>query len=61
MNASSDPQRFAGALRFVAELSSVAAECARSGAWTDELTVRRRLREDVPATTPRKQAVRKAL
>ena len=36
----------AGALRMLAELSSVAAECAATGVWDDELTARRRLRED---------------
>jgi hypothetical protein len=61
MNASSDPRRLVGALRFVAELSAVAAECARTGAWSDELTARRRLREDAAATTARRRTVRKAL
>lgn len=36
----------AGALRFLAELSSVAADCAATGVWDDELTARRRQRED---------------
>jgi hypothetical protein len=30
----------------LAELSSVAAECAAAGVWTDELTARRRQRGD---------------
>ncbi|HEY6236598.1 MAG TPA: hypothetical protein VIW69_15975 [Candidatus Elarobacter sp.] len=33
----------------LAELSSVAAECAAAGVWDDELTARRRLREDARA------------
>jgi hypothetical protein len=33
-------------MRFLAELSSVAAECAATGVWDDELTARRRQRED---------------
>jgi len=51
MEPTSDRQRLAGAFRFVSELSSVAAECADSAAWTDELTARRRRRaiSDVPA------------
>ena len=46
MNATPDSRRVAGALRMLAELSSVAAECAAAGVWDDELTARRRLRED---------------
>jgi hypothetical protein len=46
MNATSDDRRVAGALRFLAELSSVAADCAATGVWDDELTARRRQRED---------------
>ncbi|HEV2739575.1 MAG TPA: hypothetical protein VGU66_13445 [Candidatus Elarobacter sp.] len=49
MNATPDPQRAAGALRMLAELSSVAAECAAAGVWDDELTARRRLRDDARA------------
>jgi hypothetical protein len=44
MNATLDRQRIAGAFRFVAELSAVAEECAATGAWSDELTARRRQR-----------------
>ena len=47
MEATSDSRRIAGALRFLAELNSVAAECAAAGVWDDELTARRRQREDV--------------
>jgi hypothetical protein len=47
MNASSDSRRVVGALRFLAELSAVAAECAEAGVWDDELTARRRQRESV--------------
>jgi hypothetical protein len=47
MNASSDSKRVVGALRFLAELSAVAAECAEAGVWDDELTARRRQRESV--------------
>ena len=42
MNSQSDPKRVVGALRFLAELSEAAAECA--GVWDDELTARRRQR-----------------
>jgi hypothetical protein len=61
MNESSDPRRLVGPLRFVAELSAVAAECARTGAWSDDLTVRRRLRDDVAAVATRRRPARKAL
>ncbi|MBV8298490.1 MAG: hypothetical protein JO083_02875 [Candidatus Eremiobacteraeota bacterium] len=47
MNASSDSRRVVGALRFLAELSAIAAECADAGMWDDELTARRRQRESV--------------
>jgi hypothetical protein len=47
MNASSDSRRVVGALKFLAELSAVAAECAEAGVWDDELTARRRQRESV--------------
>ncbi len=60
MNESSDPKRLVGALRFVAELSAVAAECSR-GAWSDELSVRRRLRDDVAEVATHRRVVRKAL
>jgi hypothetical protein len=46
MDATSNDRRVAGALRFLAELSSVAADCAATGVWDDELTARRRQRED---------------
>jgi hypothetical protein len=46
MNVTSDPRRIAGALRMLAELSAVAAECAAAGVWDDELTARRRQRGD---------------
>jgi hypothetical protein len=49
MNATPESRRVAGALRMLAELSSVAAECAAAGVWDDELTARRRLREDARA------------
>jgi hypothetical protein len=44
MNATSDSRRVVGALRFLAELSAVAEECASAGVWDDELTARRRQR-----------------
>jgi hypothetical protein len=46
MNATSDGRCVAGALRFLAELSSLATDCAATGVWDDELTARRRQRED---------------
>jgi hypothetical protein len=49
MNATPESRRMAGALRMLAELSSVAAESAAAGVWDDELTARRRQREDARA------------
>ena len=46
MNVTPDSRRVAGALRMLAELSAVAAECAATGVWDDELTARRRQRGD---------------
>jgi hypothetical protein len=46
MNMTSDSRRVTGALRMLAELSAVAAECAATGVWDDELTARRRQRVD---------------
>jgi hypothetical protein len=46
MDSTTESRRVAGAMRFLAELSSVAAECAATGVWDDELTARRRQRED---------------
>jgi hypothetical protein len=41
------PRQVPGVLRFLAELQSVAAELDATGAWDDELTARRRQRDDV--------------
>jgi hypothetical protein len=49
MEATSNGRRVAGALRFLAELSSVAADCAATGVWDDELSARRRQRGDARA------------
>jgi hypothetical protein len=49
MKATSESRRVAGALRFLAELGSVAAECAATGVWDDELSARRRQRGDARA------------
>jgi hypothetical protein len=46
MNMTSESRRVTGALRMLAELSAVAAECAATGVWDDELTARRRQRGD---------------
>jgi hypothetical protein len=46
MNVTPDSRRVAGALRMLNELSAVAAECAATGVWDDELTARRRQRDD---------------
>ena len=46
MDSTTESRRVVGALRFLAELSSVAAECAATGVWDDELTARRRQRDD---------------
>ena len=45
MNSTSDSRRVVGALRFLAELSAIAAELAAAGVWADELTARRRQRD----------------
>ena len=46
MNVTLESRRVTGALRMLAELSAVAAECAAAGVWADELTARRRQRGD---------------
>ena len=46
MNVTPESRRITGALRMLAELSAVAAECAAAGVWDDELTARRRQRGD---------------
>jgi hypothetical protein len=46
MDSITEGRRVVGALRFLAEISSVAAECAATGVWDDELTARRRYRGD---------------
>ncbi|MEA2666926.1 MAG: hypothetical protein QOI11_3870 [Candidatus Eremiobacteraeota bacterium] len=46
MNSASDSRRLTGALQFLSELHAFAAECAATGIWDDELTARRRQRED---------------
>jgi hypothetical protein len=46
MNVTPESRRVTGALRMLAELSAVAAECAAAGVWDDELTARRRQRTD---------------
>ena len=58
MNATSDSRRVVGALRFLAELSAVAAECAATGVWDDELTARRRQRDDTRAESYEEQRVK---
>jgi hypothetical protein len=61
MNATSDNRRVAGALRFLAELSAVAEECAAAGVWDDELTARRRQRVDTRGVEIREEHQVKAL
>ncbi|MDB5073594.1 MAG: hypothetical protein JWM87_4705 [Candidatus Eremiobacteraeota bacterium] len=61
MNATSDNRRVAGALRFLAELSAVAQECAAAGVWDDELTARRRQRVDTRGVEIREEHQVKAL
>ncbi len=46
MDSTTESRRVVGAMRFLAELSSVAAECAATGVWDDDLTARRRQRDD---------------
>ena len=61
MNATSDSRRVVGALRFLAELSAVAEECAAAGVWDDELTARRRQRVDTRGVEIREEHQVKAL
>jgi hypothetical protein len=42
-------RRLTGALDFVAALHAFAVECAATGVWDDDLTARRRLRQDLRA------------
>jgi hypothetical protein len=58
MDSSSEARRVAGALRFLAELDSVAAECATTWVWDDELTARRRQRDDMRGIDPRAEELR---
>jgi hypothetical protein len=46
MSSPSESRRLTGALQFLSELHAFAAECAATGVWDDELTARRRQRED---------------
>lgn len=57
MDSTTEARRVAGALRFLAELSSVAAECAATRVWDDELTARRRQRGDVRAADRRTEVL----
>jgi hypothetical protein len=57
MNATPESRRITGALRMLAELSSVAAESAAAGVWDDELTARRRQREDARAGELRSEEI----
>ncbi len=58
MDSTTEARRVAGALRFLAELGSVAAECATTWVWDDELTVRRRQRDDMRGIDPRAEELR---
>ena len=53
MDSTTESRRVVGAMRFLAELSSVAAECAATGVWDDDLTARRRQRDDTRGIDPR--------
>ena len=46
MKFASDPSRVAGALQFLSDLHAFAVDCAATGVWDDELTARRRQRDD---------------
>jgi hypothetical protein len=52
MDSTTESRRVVGAMRFLAELSSVAAECAATGVWDDDLTARRRQRDDTRGIDP---------
>ena len=52
MDLTTEPRRIRGALAFVAELEALALEAAQSGAWGDELSIRRRERDYARPSTP---------
>ena len=52
MRLPTESPRVRGALTIVAELEALALECAHSGAWHDELSVRRRRRDEAPPAAP---------
>ena len=47
MDSPQHTRRISGALRFVRDLHAFADECAALGVWDDDLTARRRRRDDV--------------
>lgn len=53
-----DPRRIAAACRFLAELALLSAECEATGVWDDELTARRRQREDLRIPSLRSEGLR---
>jgi hypothetical protein len=55
MNSSSDSRRITGALQFLGELHAFAVECAATGVWDDELTARRRQRDDARGAIENRQ------
>ena len=62
MSFPTESRRIRGALAFLAELQAVALECAETGALDDELSLRRRQRDDVrPAPLHATEAQVKAL
>ena len=59
MKFATDPNRVTGALQFVSELHAFAVECAATGVWDDELTARRRQREDARTGAEIRQGVKR--
>jgi hypothetical protein len=51
------PRRVTGALHFLAELDAFARECVAAGIWDDELTQRRRQRDETRDAEPPKLQV----
>lgn len=47
MSSPVNPRLVAAALDFLSDLQTFATDCAATGLWDDELTVRRRQREEI--------------
>jgi hypothetical protein len=62
MSFPTESRRIRGALAFMAELHAIALECAETAVFDDELSLRRRQRDDArPVPTQAAEALVKAL